>query len=149
MTTELLDLQRAVNATIKRIEDAYHRAAQAAGLSDAAFDILYALHMTGEGCSQSRLCELCFTRKQTVNSAIKRLQHDGTVRLEPGPGRATLVYLTEQGHEVIAVRILPIINAELTALATLPAEQRAALANALTEHANSLVERLDAIGDNL
>ncbi|WP_103063473.1 MarR family winged helix-turn-helix transcriptional regulator, partial [Actinomyces qiguomingii] len=125
--------------------DAYHRAARAAGLSDAAFDILYALHMEGEGCSQSRLGELCFTRKQTVNSAIKRLQEDGIVHLEPGPGRSTHVYLTDQGSALIAEHIIPIINAELTALASITSAQRNELAAALTEHANVLVEELDAV----
>ncbi|MDO4900230.1 MarR family winged helix-turn-helix transcriptional regulator [Actinomyces sp.] len=146
MTTDLMELQQAINAMVKRTEDAYHRAARAAGLSDAAFDILYALRIAGEGCSQSRLSELCFTRKQTVNSAIKRMQEDGTVRLESGPGRATHVYLTEQGHTLIAEHVIPVINAELTALACMPAQARAALSAALSEYTHALIEELDAIG---
>ncbi|WP_136313984.1 MarR family winged helix-turn-helix transcriptional regulator [Actinomyces procaprae] len=148
MTTALMELQQAINAMIKRTDDAYHRAARAAGLSDAAFDILYALHAAGEGCSQSRLCELCFSRKQTINSAIKRLQEDGTVRLEAGPGRSTHVYLTERGRALVAERITPIVDAELAALDSVPPAQRAALAAALTTYTTTLVNSLNAIGDD-
>lgn len=148
MTSNPMELQQAINAMIKRADDAYHRAARRAGLSDAAFDILYALHAAGEGCSQSRLCELCFSRKQTINSAIKRLQEDGTVRLESGPGRSTHVYLTERGRELVAERINPVIDAELDALEAVPATQRAALAAALTTYTSALVRSLNAIGDD-
>ncbi|SHE24131.1 MarR family winged helix-turn-helix transcriptional regulator [Actinomyces glycerinitolerans] len=148
MTTALMELQQTINAMIKRADDAYHRAARTAGLSDAAFDILYALHVAGEGCSQSLLCELCFSRKQTINSAIKRLQEDGTVRLESGPGRSTHVYLTARGRDLVTERINPIIKAELTALDSVPATQRAALAAALTTYTSALVRSLNAIGDD-
>ncbi|SDM39576.1 MarR family winged helix-turn-helix transcriptional regulator [Actinomyces ruminicola] len=146
MTTDLLSLQKTINAASKRIEEAYHRAARAAGLSDSAFDILYALHVAGEGCSQRQLCELCFTRKQTVNSAIKRLQQNGTVRVEAGPGRATHIFLTAQGRKLVNNRVIPIIDAETTALNSLSPQQRTALSAGLPRYADALVKALDATG---
>lgn len=146
MTTDLMALQRAIDAASKRIDEAYHRAARAAGLSDSSFDILYALHVAGEGCSQRRLCELCFTGKQTVNSAIKRLQDEGTLRVEPGTGRMTRIFLTQQGRRIVAERIAPIIDAELAALTTIPSGQRATLVSALTTYSTALSSEFDAIG---
>jgi len=148
MTTDLMTLQRAINAASKRIDEAYHRAARAAGLSDSSFDILYALHVAGEGCSQRRLCELCFTGKQTVNSAIKRLQDEGTIRVEPGAGRMTHVFLTARGRRIVGERIVPVIDAELAALAAIPSGQRAALVSALTTYSTALSDELDAIWSN-
>ncbi|WP_180272246.1 MarR family winged helix-turn-helix transcriptional regulator [Actinomyces ruminis] len=146
MTTDLLSLQKTINAASKRIEEAYHRAAHAAGLSDSAFDILYALHVAGEGCSQRQLCELCFTRKQTVNSAIKRLQQNGTVRVETGPGRATHIFLTERGRELVTNRVTPIIDAEMAALDALSPQQRTTLSTGLPRYADALVNALDGTG---
>ena len=42
MGSELEGAQRSINRATKRIDEAYGRAARAAGLSDSAFDILYA-----------------------------------------------------------------------------------------------------------
>lgn len=148
MTTDLMALQGTINAASKRIDDAYHRAARTAGLSDSSLDILYALHVSGEGCSQRQLCELCFTGKQTVNSAVKRLQADGTVRIESGTGRMTRIYLTEQGRRIVAERIVPVINAELAALRTIPAGRRAALTATLVAYSTALSSELDAIGSS-
>ena len=69
--------QRRLNNLEKDIDSIFTRAAVHVGLSDSAFDILYALEAYGDGCSQKDLCERCWMGKQTINSSIKRLCEQG------------------------------------------------------------------------
>ncbi|WP_276698290.1 MarR family winged helix-turn-helix transcriptional regulator [Propionibacterium acidifaciens] len=146
MGSELEGAQRSINRATKRIDEAYGRAARAAGLSDSAFDILYALHVAGQGCSQKQLCELCFTGKQTVNSSIKKLEGEGLVRIEHGTGRATRIFLTDEGLALADEHIAPVVAAELAALGTVPAERLPRLLRAMGDYADALCAALDRIG---
>ena len=134
MGSELEGAQRSINRATKRIDEAYGRAARAAGLSDSAFDILYALHV------------LCFTGKQTVNSSIKKLEGEGLVRIEHGTGRATRIFLTDEGLALADEHIAPVVAAELAALGTVPAERLPRLLRAMGDYADALCAALDRIG---
>lgn len=55
--------------------------------------------------------------KQTVNSSIHKLEREGVVVLESGPGRrGLLAHLTPVGLELAERTIVPMIEAELAAL---------------------------------
>ena len=88
--------QRRLNNLEKDIDSIFTRAAVHVGLSDSAFDILYALEAYGGGCSQKDLCERCWMGKQTINSSIKRLCEQGILEKTAGPGRTTTISLL--GH---------------------------------------------------
>ena len=136
--------QRLLNNLNKDIDNLFARAAARAGLSDSAFDILYALDVYGDGCSQKDLCERCWMGKQTINSSIKRLCEQGILEKPAGPGRTTTLSLTATGRARVAEKVRPVIEAETAAMhAFSPAElaqaldllerYRNALANALAE----------------
>ena len=136
--------QRLLNNLNKDIDNLFARAAARAGLSDSAFDILYALDVYGDGCSQKDLCERCWMGKQTINSSIKRLCEQGILEKTAGPGRTTTLSLTATGRALVAEKVRPVIEAETAAMhAFSPAElaqaldllerYRNALANALAE----------------
>ena len=88
--------QRRLNNLEKDIDSIFTRAAVHVGLSDSAFDILYALEAYGDGCSQKDLCERCWMGKQTINSSIKRLCEQGILEKTAGPGRTTTISLTRR-----------------------------------------------------
>lgn len=137
--------QRRLNNLEKDIDSIFTRAAVHVGLSDSAFDILYALEAYGDGCSsQKDLCERCWMGKQTINSSIKRLCEQGILEKTAGPGRTTTINLTATGRALVAEKVRPVIEAETAAMhAFSPAElaqaldllerYRNALANALAE----------------
>lgn len=141
-------LQRRIDIAMKRTDDAYNRAAKVLGLSPSALDILYALYVEGEGCTQTQLCAMSYSNKQTVNSSIHKLERDGIVRLEAGIGRSTLVYLTDQGKELAREKIGPVVAAETASIEALTPQEREATARAIERYVDVLVEKLDAIGDN-
>ena len=135
---------RELNRMYKECNEFYHALAKHFGLSDSAFDILYALEAYGDGCSQKDLCERCWMGKQTINSSIKRLCEQGILEKTAGPGRTTTISLTATGRALVAEKVRPVIEAETAAMhAFSPAElaqaldllerYRNALANALAE----------------
>ena len=102
------------NQVLGNINAAYHDVCMKLGISDSEFDILYNLCDLGNGCNQSAIYKNSGLGKTTINSAIKKMEKKGYIRIEQGAGRNTLVYLTEAGKELstkTAERIIEIENA--------------------------------------
>lgn len=106
------DTWKRYNYLSSEISALYHEAAVKLGLSDSTLNILYAVCENKGRCPQSEVCRLTGISRQTINSAIRKLERDGVIVLEPGAGRNTIVCLTEAGEHVVAEKILPIIEAE-------------------------------------
>ena len=69
----------------------YHEAAVKMGVSDSVQNILYVLCEKDGRCLQSEVSKLTGISRQTINSAIRNLEKEGIVFLEPGKGRNTPV----------------------------------------------------------
>lgn len=96
------------------IEAAYHEAAWKFGLSDSAMRILYTICLCGEECLLSEVVRLSGISKQTINSALRKLEQDGNVFLETVDGKKKKVCLTEEGKLLAknsAVRVQEIEDA--------------------------------------
>ena len=81
------------------ITSLYHEAAVKIGVSDTVLDILYVLCEQEGQCLQSDIFRLTGISRQTINSAIRKLERDGLAYLKQGEGRNTLVCLTEKGRD--------------------------------------------------
>lgn len=83
------------------IDEYYHRIAVNIGISDTAFRILYAISETDEKLTQITLGERLCLPKQTINSAIIKLQKDGYIDLEQLKTARNIksVSLTEKGQD--------------------------------------------------
>lgn len=90
----------------------YHEAAVKTGISDSVQNILYVLCERGNRCLQSEISKLTGISRQTINSAIHKLQKDGIVRLEQGKGRNTIICLTEKGEKFASDKIYPLYEIE-------------------------------------
>lgn len=101
-----------MNHLLGEINGTYHEAAVRLGLSDSAMTVLYALCGEGGACPLQEIVRQSGMSKQTINSAIRRLEGDGTVRLEPGEGRGKNVCLTEGGRELVRRTVLPLMALE-------------------------------------
>lgn len=106
-----------VNAHLKRfnlltseINAAYHDAALKIGLSDSAFHILYTLCWCDGECPLSDITT--GASKQTINSALRKLEAENIVRLETYQGRKKKVSLTDAGYALAKNTILPLIAIE-------------------------------------
>ena len=94
------------------INSLYHEAALKMGVSDSVMNILYVICEKGNKCCQSEISKLTGISRQTINSAIRKLEKDDIVYLEQGYGRNTIVCLTEKGKKFSSEKILPLFEIE-------------------------------------
>ena len=88
----------------------YHEAAVKMGVSDSVQNILYVICEKGEACPQSEISRLTGISRQTINSAIRKLEKDCVVYLTQG--RNTVVHLTEKGRQLASQAVLPLFEIE-------------------------------------
>ncbi len=89
----------------------YHRASQKLGLSDSSMRILYVLCCEGK-CGISNVCRLTELQKQTVNSALRKLESEELVRLEALDGKQKLIVTTPKGDRLIMKTAARLIESE-------------------------------------
>ena len=94
------------------ISSLYHEAAVRIGVSDSVLDILYVLGERDGRCLQSQIFKSTGISRQTINSAIRKLEKDDIVRLEQGAGRNTIVCITEKGKKLLEEKIYPLFEIE-------------------------------------
>lgn len=94
------------------ITSLYHEAAVKMGISDTVLNILYVLCEREGQCLQSDIFRLTGISRQTINSAIRKLERDGLAYLKQGEGRNTLVCLTEKGRDFSAEKVRPLFQIE-------------------------------------
>lgn len=109
MTKHISREMKRYNYLISEMDSVYHEAAVKFGLSDSAMSILYAICDNGEGCLLHEICFYTGISKQTINSALRKLESEDIVYLEPLNAKSKKVYLTEKGRDLTektAFRIL-------------------------------------------
>lgn len=119
------------SATLKRfnyltaeINAAYHEAALLLGLSDSAMMVLYTICDSGGRCQLGEILRLTGVSKQTINSALRKLEAQGTVYLEASGGRKKTVCLTESGKALAERTVARLIEVENDIFAAWTQEDR-------------------------
>lgn len=93
------------------------------GQSDSVMQILYTIcDSGGESCLLRDICLLTGMHKQTLNSALRKLEDEQVVYLEPVGGKNKRVCLTEKGKQLAAQTAGRVIDAENRILAEWGAE---------------------------
>ena len=120
------------NKEMKRLDDLYRSAAKRCGISECAFWILYTLRAEERQFTQAEICEFLLEPKQTVHSALKKLESEGYLARTSGTDlRSKRVMLTEKGEQFAAEQIDWVPEAEAAALGAMPPEERAAFVRGL------------------
>ena len=86
-----------INHLISELEQIYHLYALKYSLSDSEFMILYTLSVEGGKCGLSDIVFLSGLPKQTVNSAIRKMEKEGIIFLSEKGKRRKDVNLTPEG----------------------------------------------------
>lgn len=134
--------QEELNRIFREFDDLYHSVSVNCGLSDSAFDILYCVGEMGEGCRQKDICLYFYTSKQTLHSAIRKLEQDGILELVSGKGRDKHIYLTEKGRSILEDKILPVMRAENAAFSKMSEEESEQLLNLTWKYMSFLKQNL-------
>ena len=88
---------RRFNHLLQETDAVYHEMAQHWGLSDSVMGVLYTLCDAGGRCRLRDIYYWSGMTKQTVNSALRRMEGDGLIYLESA-GRGKDVCLTPEGR---------------------------------------------------
>lgn len=86
-----------INHFISEINAAYHEYALKMGLTDSEAMILYTVCYYGDSCLLRDIVKLSGINKQTINSALRKMEKNGFVILREYNGRNKSVHLTESG----------------------------------------------------
>lgn len=101
---------------------AYHEMYLKLGMSDSAISILYAVLENGESRPLQEICRCTGLSKQTINSAIRKLETDGILYLEISGPRNKTVCLTKKGKNLAEKTAGKVIAAENEIFASWPQE---------------------------
>lgn len=112
MKNTLTEELRRFNYIVGGIDQLYHEAAFRLGLSDSALAVLYTICGEGKPCPISLICRLAGMSKQTVNSALRKLEGDGVIRLEAVDGKQKSAALTDKGMKLTDATVARVIAAE-------------------------------------
>ena len=98
------------------------------GLNESTFWILYTLRIEEPPVTQSDMCAILAYPKQTVNSALKKLEQEGLLTLFGERGRGGKpIRLTEAGAKLAEQTVDLVIESEQKALLDFSAEEQAQL----------------------
>lgn len=105
-----------VNCLASDLESLYHQAALKLGLSDSVLFVLYVIYENGSSCLLYDIRKETRLSKQTLNSAIRKLEGEDIIYLEQSSGRGKKVCLTEKGKKYIDQTAARLFDAECSAI---------------------------------
>ena len=86
-----------INYLHSEINNVFHEMSQQMGLSDSVSCILYTICNFGDSCLLTDIINMTGIPKQTVNSALRKMEGDGYLQLETTQTRRKKVVLTDAG----------------------------------------------------
>jgi len=107
-----MDKLTRIRSLQSELDGAYHDAGVKLGLSDSAMVVLYAMCHYGGSCPLSQIVAFSGISKQTINSALRKLEAQGVVYLEAAGQRKKLVCLTQAGRELAERTVLRLMELE-------------------------------------
>lgn len=119
-----LEELKAYNHLISEMGTLCHEAAVQSGVSDSVHNILYTIITFDSECTQSNISQLTGIPRQTINSAIRKLEKDGILYLEEENRKNKIIRLTEKGHQFANKTVMPVVNAECAVLSSWSEEDR-------------------------
>ena len=127
------------------INEFYHEIALKQGLSDSAYEILQAILVLGEGCTQTEIYKYCYLNKQTVNSSVNKLRENGLIDFTKGTGREIYIHFTKTGKEIVNEKILPIEQAENDVFGEMTKEEQKEIVRLMNKYLDNFKAKVDNI----
>lgn len=113
MATYISNDMKRFNHLISEIDATYHEISFSLGLSDSAMKILYTICDSGDCCPLREICRRSGVSKQTINSAVRKLEKEGILYLESIDSKNKNACLTDTGRQLAkhtAIRLIEIEN---------------------------------------
>ena len=139
-----------LNNILKENDEIYRNVAKNSGLPDCAFWILYTLRDVGNITTQSEICSAIYLPKQTVNSAMKKLENDGYIQLlNTNDRRSKQVSLTPKGLTLAETTVDKVIAREIKALSGMTPDEKETFLRLFRKYTDLLNVNMQALADNM
>ncbi|MBO4982290.1 MAG: MarR family transcriptional regulator [Lachnospiraceae bacterium] len=113
MATYTSNEMKRYNYLVGEMNAVYHDISLHLGLSDSAMIILYTICDNGDRCLLQEISRRSGVSKQTINSAIRKLEEEGIVYLKSAGAKNKNVCLTDEGKQLAkhtAIRLIEMEN---------------------------------------
>jgi len=107
--------------------------------------VLYTIYDNGENCLLSDIYKQSGVSKQTVNSAIRKLEKERIIYLEQHSGRTKKVVLTDTGKEYVQKTVARLFDAEAAAFASWTEEEINAHIGFMEKYIDSFREQIEEL----
>lgn len=122
MQESVQNLNRRLGYFLSEIDSVYHEIASFFGLSDSIMMVLNVLADGDGSCRLATLYQRTGLPKQTVNSALRRLESQKHVELTPADGKSKIVCLTASGQALAGRTVVQLAELENAIFARWPQE---------------------------
>lgn len=137
------DMMHRVNCLASDLDSLYHQAALKLGLSDSVLFVLYLVYENDGRCPLNDIRKATNISKQTLNSAVRKLEHEDIIYLEQNGGRAKNVCLTEKGSEYVNHTIARLYQAECNAFQGWTEDEIHLYLNLMEKYNNDFREQIE------
>lgn len=146
MDGNVTQFNRRINYLIEETDAVYHEIAVRLGLSDSVMLILYALEDAGGQIPLTTIYRQTGASKQTINSALRKLETDGHILLRMADGKRKIVCLTESGKIYAARTARRLLAAENEIYGAWPKEDLEAYLRLTEKYLKELREKAKQLG---
>ncbi len=145
MTWNIKSEARQYNRILSEIDAVYHEIALKQGFSDSIMLILYIIADNDGTCLISELVKQSGLNKQTINSALRKLEEKSILYLEAAGGRSKRIVLTEKGTSVVHNTVDRVIAVENKIYSSWKPEEWALYLELTERYLNELKEKMKEI----
>lgn len=145
MTWNIKSEARRYNRILSEIDAVYHEIALKQGFSDSIMSILYIIADNDGTCLISDLVKQSGLNKQTINSALRKLEEESILYLEAAGGRSKRIVLTEKGTSVVHNTVDRVIAVENKIYSSWKQEEWTLYLELTERYLNELKEKMKEI----
>lgn len=134
-----------INNLVSDLDSVYHQASQKFGLSDSESYMLYLLYERGGKCPLSEIVKITGISKQTINSALRKMEKEELVYTETVGKRAKIVCRTEKGKELSERTVAKIFEAECAVFDDWTEEEAAAYVGFMERYNRDFKKKIEKL----
>lgn len=134
-----------INYLTEEVDSLYHQAALRLGVSDSVLLVLYMMYTKGDECFLYDIYKMSGISKQTINSAIRKLESEDIVYLKNHNGKTKIVCLTEKGHDFVQQTGARLFEAECNAFSDWDEDEIDLYLSLIKKHNDSLKTQIEKL----
>ena len=142
---ELFDSICKINCLNEEIESLYHQASVKLGISDSVSFVLYMTYINNGNCLLYDIYKSSGISKQTINSAIRKLENEDIIYLEKYNGKSKIVCLTEKGKEYANQTAKKLYEAEFNTFQDWDNKELELYLKLIEKHRNSFKKQIEKL----